>query len=641
MGKGEAGKPGAGDDGGTFAGGTNPDGTDPDGTDPDGTDPDRADPDGTNPDRADPDGTDSDHVDPGVEPPPPPPPSRRSFLKATGIAAASGFIVGGAAGGATGALIGANLAGAGPAQDFPPLIARSEPGFDHVVVLMFENRSFDNLLGWLYRDDELAAGQKFNGLHQGSYSNLAPDGTKVEAHVYTGATDVVMSHPDPDPGEFYPHVNTQLFNVIDPGSNADMWRNGIAAPYNAPADQTRPTMSGFVSDYIVNFRDVKRGLEPNEEQYRVAMGGFSPEMLPVTSTLAKRFAVYDNWFAAVPSQTFCNRSFFHASTSNGFVTNQLGGGYDKWLDASYAASVFNRLEDAGVSWRVYYDADQLASFTGILHAPAIQKYWKSNFRGMAQFHQDAKNGTLPAYSFIEPRMVFNHNDMHPPFGQLRESFAEGHEIFDSALSDVRAGEVLLSEVYTSIRKSASTHGSNALNTVFLVTFDEHGGTFDHVPPPRVTTPTGTPEAGEMGFTFDRLGCRVPAIVISAYTRAGTVINDEMHHGSLISTLNRVHGLAPLGRRDATANTLFNAVNLETPRQPAFWPDTHASFVPPNPESLPKPHETHRERPLTPPAEGLLGLLLAKYDPKAPVPRSYGDAYDALVEHGTGLFGVSD
>ncbi len=63
------------------------------------------------------------------------------------------------------------------------------------------------------------------------------------------------------------------------------------------------------------------------------MGGFSPEQLPVLSTLAREFAVFDAWFAAVPSQTYCNRSFFHASTSHGFVTNQDGGGYDKWLDA--------------------------------------------------------------------------------------------------------------------------------------------------------------------------------------------------------------------------------------------------------------------------------------------------------------------
>lgn len=563
--------------------------------------------------------------------------SRRSFLRTAGVAAVSGLAVGGAAGG----VIGAQLAEGAVDNDFMPLASRSEPGFDHVVVLMFENRSFDNVLGWLYKDGGLAAGQKFEGLQQGTHSNSAPDGTRVDAHVYSGSTDEVMSSPSPDPGEFYPHVNTQLFNVIDPPGNAHIWKNGMAAPFNLPKDVDAPTMSGFVSDYIVNYRNITKGREPGEAEYRVAMGGFSPEMLPVLSTLAKNFGVYDHWFASVPSQTFCNRSFLHAGTSHGFVTNKESGGYSKWLDAGYAATVFNRLEEAKVSWRVYYDEQQMVSFTGILHAPAIQRYWKSNFRGMAQFHKDAADGTLPAYSFIEPRMIFNHNDMHPPYGHLRSSVIEGQQSYNSALSDVRAGEALLAGVYNSIKNASSTSGSNAINTAFVVTFDEHGGTYDHVPPPKATTPSGDRESGEMGFSFDRLGCRVPAIVVSAYTRAGTVINHEMQHGSIAATLNRLHGLSPLTQRDASANDLLTAVNLTKPRQPALWPDVHPAYVPPNPEAVPAPQVQFKGRPLSAPAKGLLGLLLAKYQPGAKTPANYGDAYDVLIEHGQGLFGVHD
>jgi phospholipase C len=277
----------------------------------------------------------------------------------------------------------------------------------------------------------------------------------------------------------------------------------------------------------------------------------------------------------------------------------------------------------------------------MLHASVLERYWKSHFRSMAQFHLDAANGTLPAYAFIEPRMVFNHNDMHPPVGELRESAVNGQPVYNSALSDVRAGEALLSDVYTSVKNSASPTGSNAINTALVVTFDEHGGTYDHVPPPRVISPSGTRVPGEMGFGFDRLGCRVPTIVVSAYTRAGSVINDEMHHGAIIHTLSQLHGLEPLTRRDDGATGIFNAVNLTTPRQPALWPDTHAAYVPPNPEKSPLPHEAHRDRPLTSPAEGLLGILLAKYEPSAPIPHTYADAYDALVRHGAGLFGTVD
>ncbi|MDO7882396.1 alkaline phosphatase family protein [Salinibacterium soli] len=562
--------------------------------------------------------------------------SRRAFLK-TAAVGVGGFAAGAAVAGGTAAVIASQQSIPG----FDPLAPRSEPGFDHVVTLMFENRSFDNILGWLYSNDELPSGATFDGLAQGSYSNPGPAGDSIEAHVYEGSTDEVMRHPQPDPGETYPHVNTQIFNVVDPATNADLYANGLQSPFNAPSSTSKPEMSGFVTDYVINYKELKKGTAPTAEEYRVAMGSFSPDMLPVFSAIAKGFAVYDAWHAGVPSQTFCNRSFFHASTSHGFVTNKDGGGYSKWIDAPPAPTIFNRLEEAGLSWRVYYDISQMVSFTGMLHAAVLEPYWKTNFRSMDQFYEDVKNGALPAYSFVEPRMVFNHNDMHPPFGTLKENEYEGQEFYDSALSDVRAGETLLHDVYSALRSAKSETGSNAINTAFLVTFDEHGGTFDHVPPPSAVPPTPEAPAGEMGFTFDRLGCRVPALLVSAYTAPGTIIHDEMHHGSLIATLNRLHGLSPLTRRDATANNVFNAVNLQTPRQTWEWPVTHPAYTPKNPEDVPKPNEKHKHRPLSAPAKGLLGLLLAKYEPDLPVPETYGDAYDVLVKHGKGLFGDRD
>ena len=168
------------------------------------------------------------------------------------------------------------------------------------------------------------------------------------------------------------------------------------------------------------------------------MGSFSPQMLPVLSTLAKNFAVYDNWYCAVPSQTFCNRSFFHASTSHGFVTNKAGGGYQKWLDAAESPTIFNRLEEAGISWRIYYDELRFVSF-GVLHAPVLEPYWRTDhFATMSDFYEDVKLGTLPAYSFIERRMTYS-NDFHPPSAGSRRT-SSGRPVIDSAVSDVRAGE---------------------------------------------------------------------------------------------------------------------------------------------------------------------------------------------------------
>ncbi|HYI51423.1 MAG TPA: alkaline phosphatase family protein [Microbacterium sp.] len=567
--------------------------------------------------------------------------SRRDFLKVGGIAAA-GLVVGGGVGAAAGASAGRALGYREGAQDYGALSPRSVPGFDHVVVLMGENRSFDNLLGWLYTPENLPAGQTFDGLAFGDYANVAPSGERIAAHPYEGATDVVMGMPNPDPGEEYPHVNTQLFGTVLPATNATRQTGAMEAPFNAPAAGTSPTMDGFIQDYVNNI-ERGGGKPPKIDVAGQIMGGFSPEQLPVLSTLAREFAVYDAWFAGVPSQTYCNRSFFHASTSHGYVTNKQGAGYDKWLDADAVPTIFNRLEEAGVSWKIYFDELQLVSLTGVQHAPSLEQYWRTgHFGHMSEFYEDAAAGKLPAYAFIEPRMVYNHNDFHPPFGVFRSSEFAGEMIVDSAVSDVRAGEKLVASVYEAIKHSATPEGSNALNTLLLITFDEHGGTYDHVPPPSATPPTADAEPGEMGFTFDRLGCRVPAIAVSAYTRGGTIIHDEMHHGSVIATLSRLHGLSPLTRRDAGANDLFSVVNLEVPRDPRTWPLVHPMYLPPNPqadESIDPSASPHKDKPLSPPGRGLLGLLLAKYgggDGHAE-PETFEQAYTLLRQHGLGLF----
>lgn len=581
-------------------------------------------------------------ADPASTPPSPDGPrrSRRDFLKIGG-AAAAGAIVGGGAGAAIGAAIGHRAGFVEGADDFAGLSPRNKPGFDHLVVVMGENRSFDNLLGWLYTPDTLPQGQSFDGLAFGDYGNTGPDGVTVKAHVYEGPTDEIMGRPNPDPGEEFPHVNTQLFDTIEPAGNAALFVEAMKPPYNAPQHGEQADMSGFLNDYYVNFMRLKKGTPPTAEEASQIMGSFSPEMLPVLSTLAQEFAVFDAWHCAVPSQTFCNRSFFHASTSHGFVTNKHGGGYDKWLDAPAAPTIFNRLEEAGLSWRIYYDELQLVSFTGVLHAPVLEQYWQTeHFATMSEFYEDVRLGTLPAYAFIEPRMTYNHNDFHPPFGVFRSSDVDGRAIIDSAVSDVRAGEALIHEIYSAIRRSHSEHGSNAVNTMLLITFDEHGGTYDHVAPPPATPPHADAGPGEMGFEFDRLGCRVPAIAVSAYTRKGTVINDEMHHGSVIATLNRLHGLKPLTRRDAGANDLFDVINLEQPRHPDDWPETHPQYIPPNPQAeAPHPAHAHKDKPLSPPGRGLLGILLAKagvQDQEEPI--TYAEAYELLHQYGVGLFG---
>ena len=145
----------------------------------------------------------------------------------------------------------------------------------------------------------------------------------------------------------------------------------------------------------------------------------------------------------------------------------------------------------------------------------------------------------------------------------------------------------------------------------------------------------------MGFGFDRLGLRVPAIAVSAYTRAGTIVHDEMHHGALAATLAKLHGLQPLTRRDAEARDLYTVVNLTRPRDPSTWPLVHPQYLPPNTAEDQRSdlkNGPHRDKPLSPPGKGLLGLLLAKYgSADGEDPQTYADAYRILQAKGLGLF----
>ncbi|MDJ0322651.1 alkaline phosphatase family protein [Cryobacterium sp. PH31-AA6] len=154
-------------------------------------------------------------------------------------------------------------------------------------------------------------------------------------------------------------------------------------------------------------------------------------------------------------------------------------------------------------------------------------------------------------------------------------------------------------------------------------------------------PPGTGEKGEIGFAFDRLGPRVPAILISAYTARNTIVNETKHHGSLIATLTRQHGLEPLTHRDAEGPDMFDAINRTSARPLAEWTITQAAYVPADIDGEMDPKaEQNKAKKLSNPATGLLGLLITKFGNSAdPVPDSYEDAFNALTELGQGLFGT--
>lgn len=213
---------------------------------------------------------------------------------------------------------------------------------------------------------------------------------------------------------------------------------------------------------------------------------------------------------------------------------------------------------------------------------------------MQRFFEDVASGNLPKYSFIEPRLFINHNDMHPPI-----------RVADKTLpSSVLAGELLVNEIYNAIRLSSSPRGSNYQNTLLLITFDEHGGCYDHVAPPRAVPPDPGVGPGQMRFCFDRQGVRVPAILISAYTDRGTIINRPMQHTSLIRTLADKWNLGSLTARDSQSPNISEGLNRTSVREASEWPVISPRKMPEQ-----KQNAALKDKPLNALQKDILGLAM--------------------------------
>ena len=217
---------------------------------------------------------------------------------------------------------------------------------DHIVVVLFENRSLDNVLGHLYGPED---GKNFDGVIGKDLSNPIPawaeHGADRKVVPYTVATD--MDSPNPDSGEEYFHTNTQLYNTLD-DHNRFKIGEAVTAPWNAPPPGATPTMDGFVTDYISTFTG-EIGRQPTYDEYAHIMTGYTPEQLPVLNGIARDFGVFDHWFCEVPSQTFMNRSFWTAATSSGLVVNSPAGSGSRRTTPRRSSSGWRRTARPGRS----------------------------------------------------------------------------------------------------------------------------------------------------------------------------------------------------------------------------------------------------------------------------------------------------
>jgi phospholipase C len=351
----------------------------------------------------------------------------------------------------------------------------------HVVVLMMENRSFDHMLGGLK-----ARNPKIDGL-TGNESNPDTTGALVKVQPLSE----YQSQLDPDPNHHFAAVNLQIFGD----------------PSNGPPLQ--PTMQGFVKSYFNQQQDVAHSRE--------ILYYFAPEKLPVLTTLATEFAVFNRWFSSIPGPTICNRAFAHYGTSFGQVSMNMF-----YVGKKYK-SIYERLLAAKHTCKLYY-YDEASSTMEVVNLLQNQP---SLFGTFSDFLNACDRNALPEYSFLEP----NYTDHDALDGSGEAIACDQHPDHD-----VRAGEQFIATVYNRIRQNPKLWP----NTALLVVYDEHGGIYDHVSPPACTpdgfsaTPadTGTHD----GFKFDRLGVRVPAILVSPWVQKGSVIDEVFEHACIPGTI---------------------------------------------------------------------------------------------------------
>lgn len=496
-------------------------------------------------------------------------------------------------------------------------MSQTRPRIERVVLLMLENRSLDNVLGWLYSDQQnqpsinipsAKDGSKptYDGLEEGKHSlPLAYGGRATSYPIIKGTCGNGFAVPSLDPWEEYEHVTNQLFgnalNFTDP----------------TPRAGTRETMQGFLQDFTTSYLSIG-GFSDQIHEKLIDLAGpagekiwrelealpqglrdlaiqtwnqslqitqtFTREQLPVLSELARAYAVSDEWFSSVPTQTNPNRAFLHCGTSMGREKNSNLHADEQF----HTDTIWNVLDhytkdethECECSWGIFYQEffppTGKKCYTGHTF-PNIYDIDDAveHFHTYADFREKAAAGELPDFSFLEPKWGFGVNKEYPDsWGPL--PYQQGNDYHPP--TSVRDGELFVKDVFEALTRNRDAWE----HTLLIITFDEHGGTWDHVPPPWNATPPDGRRGTEHGFRFDRFGVRVPTLLISPYIEAQTVFRSESDvpydHTSIIATVLKWKGIDPkdpkpgsgshepwLGRRVAAAPLYDGVLTRTEPR----------------------------------------------------------------------------
>ena len=294
----------------------------------------------------------------------------------------------------------------------------------------------------------------------------------------------------------------------------------------------------------------------------IAMGYWTADDLPFYHGLADTFPLATRWFCSTLCQTYPNRRFLMAGTAAGIIDTSAAS-----LQAPPPpnGNIFERLDMFDIPWRNYY-TDLPSSAILLAYAMANQ----DKLLHINQFYLDAAAGALPAVSLVDPGYVT---------GQSEEG------------GDIQVGEQFVAQVINAVMS-----GPGWGKTVLVWLYDEHGGYYDHVPPPRAIKPDDIPPMlgpDNLPGGYDRYGFRVPAVVVSPYARANFVSHTTRDHTAILKFIERKWNLGALTFRDANADDLSDCLDFGNP--PAF-------FAPP---PLPSPALAANPPPCVPDAPGTI------------------------------------
>jgi phospholipase C len=385
------------------------------------------------------------------------------------------------------------------------------PSIEHVFVLMLENRSFDHMLG-------------FSGI-------AGMTGPPAGASNSWNGTTYPAKTPGVDPISNDPYH--EFSDVVE-----QLCGEGVKYPFGGPYPPI--TNSGFVSNFAVDAKSPSPG---------DVMGCFDRSKVPVLAWLAQEFAVCDSWFCSMPGPTWPNRFFALGGSSGQLDHSPASVETALWETVRgfqfQNGSIFDALNARGLKWRIYA-GNKLFTLAHALRGIPI---W--DITGYGKFAGDVGKSSYPAqFTWIEPN-----------YGHVTSTYLGGNS--QHPLDGVTGGEALIKATYEAIRNSPLWESS-----LLIITWDEHGGFYDHVAPPPAISPGDKATfsgANQNNFPFDRYGPRVPAVVISPLIPPNTVDHRLYDHTSALATVERLFSVSALTARDGNALDLLSLASLGAAR----------------------------------------------------------------------------